>query len=177
MRNHVVGKFYRIERVKKISFPELKRCEDVAFVCRAIDACCMDGDKEIGCIYYLKDALYNYEQRTGSLSNDRSLDATDMVNAHQIIREHLGEKYPEEICSKAIPDLLYGGVLMMCKARKSRSEVMKYISDFEVQYPHWYENRIVKELGKAKLVFLMCIKHRYISMLKILTAIHTRMTG
>ena len=177
VRNHVVGKFYRTERVKKISFPELKRCEDVAFVCRAIDACCMDGDKEIGCIYYLKDALYNYEQRTGSLSNDRSLDATDMVNAHQIIREHLGEKYPEEICSKAIPDLLYGGVLMMCKARKSRSEVMKYISDFEVQYPHWYENRIVKELGKAKLVFLMCIKHRYISMLKILTAIHTRMTG
>lgn len=177
VRNHVIGKFYKAERVKKISFPELKRCEDVAFVCRAIEACCMDGDREIGCTYYLKEALYNYEQRPGSLSNDKSLDAEDMVKAHQIIREHLGEKYPKEICSKAIPDLLYGGVLMMCKAGKSRNEVIKYISDFEIQYPHWYENRIVKELGKAKLVFLMCIKHRDIGMLKMLTTVHTKMTG
>jgi glycosyltransferase involved in cell wall biosynthesis len=177
VRNHVIGKFYKSERIKKISFPELKRCEDVAFVCRAIEACCMDGDKEIGCTYYLKEALYNYDQRPGSLSNDSTLDATDMIKAYQIITENLGAKYPEEIETKAIPDLLYGGVLIKCKANKGNQEIRKYIEDFEFHYPNWYKNRIVKQLGKAKMVFLVCIKYRHIRLLKSLAKIHSRLIG
>ena len=177
VRNHVIGKFYKTERVKKIRFPELKRCEDVAFVCRAIDACCMDGNRQIGSVYYLNEALYNYDQRPSSLSNDKTLDATDMIEAHQIIRDNLGSKYPEEICTKAVPDLLYGGVLMMCKANKSEKEIVEYIQEFEEQYPAWFENRIVRKLGKAKLVFLFFIKHKNIRMLKALARIHAKLVS
>lgn len=177
VRNHVIGKIYRAERVKKIKFPELKRCEDVAFVCQAIDVCCMEGKNQIGDVYYLKEALYYYEQRSSSLSNDKFLDETDMIKAHQIIKDKLGEKYPKEICTKAVPDLLYGGVLMMCKSRKSARDIRNYISDFEKQYPNWHRNRILKELGKTKLIFLICIKYRKISVLKMLTRIHSKMTG
>ena len=177
VRNHVIGKFYKAEKVKKISFPELKRCEDIAFVCRAIEACCMEGEKVIGCTYYLKDALYNYNQRPGSLSNDSSLDVTDMIKAYGIIKENLGAKYPKEIEAKAIPDLLYGGVLIKCKANKDNQEIKSYIDNFEKQYPRWYENYIVKELGKAKLIFLACIKHRSIRLLKSLAKVHSKLIG
>lgn len=179
VRNHTFGKFFELKRIKekRIKFPELKRCEDVAFICRAIDACCMDGDTEIGHIYYLKEPLYNYYQRPDSVSNNTSLDATDMVKAYQIINETLGIKYPNEICIKAIPDLLYGGILMMCKADKGNREIKSYINDFEKRYPYWYKNQIVKELGMTKWIFLMCIKHRNLMFLKILTKLHTRMVG
>lgn len=177
VRNHVVGKFYKTDLVKKVSFPELKRCEDVAFVCRAIDACCMDEDVQIGCVYYLKEALYNYIQHSDSLSNDKNLDATDMVKAYDIINEKLGRKYPDEICSKSVPDLLYGGTLMMCKANKSNLQVKKYIADYEAKYPDWYKSDIINEVGRAKKVFLFCARYKWIGMLKALSRIHSKMVG
>ena len=130
VRNHTFGKFYRTDLVKRVGFPELKRCEDVAFVCQAIDACCMDGNVQTGCTFYIKEALYYYDQRPGSLSNAKSLDATDMVTAYKIIREKLGEKYPNEILSKSVPDLLYGGTLMMCKAGKTNHDIREFIRDY-----------------------------------------------
>ncbi len=177
VRNHVVGKFYRTDLIKKISFPELKRCEDVAFVCQAIDVCCMDEDVQIGCVYYLKEALYNYIQHSDSLSNDKNLDATDMVMAYEIVNEKLGRKYPNEICSKSVPDLLYGGTLMMCKANKKSLQIKKYIADYESKYPEWYKSDIINELGRAKKAFLFCARYKWIDMLKVLSKIHSKMVG
>jgi len=175
VRNHVIGKLYKAERIKNIAFPELKRCEDVAFVCRAIDACCVEDNTEIGCLYYLKEALYYYEQRSTSLSNDKSLDSTDMTKAYQIINDTLGDRYHREIGIKAIPDLLYGGVLMMCKADRDAEAIKRYINEFEEKYPSWYNESIVKQLGKAKRVFLTCIRYRRVTALKLLAGIHSRM--
>lgn len=177
VRNHVIGKFYRAEYAKKISFPQLKRCEDVAFVCQAIDACCMSEGKQIGCVYYLKEALYNYNQRLGSLSNDKNLDAADMVKAYSIINEKLGKRYPSEICSKSVPDLLYGVVLMMCKAEMSSSQIKRYILEYEKKYPQWNKSSIVNKLGKAKIAFLICIRHRWIVVLKMMSEVHSKMIG
>lgn len=177
VRNHVIGKFYRAENAKKISFPELKRCEDVAFVCQAIDACCIEEGKQVGCVYYLKEALYNYNQRPGSLSNDKRLDDTDMIKAYVIINNKLGKQYASEICSKSVPDLLYGVVLMMCKSGKSNVRIKRYILNYEKTYPQWSKSSIIKKLGKAKIFFLICVRLRWIAVLKLMSKIHSRMIG
>ena len=171
VRNHVIGKVYKTQlcREKHVVFPELRRCEDVAFVCQAIDAC--------GSVYYLKEPLYYYFQRQESLSNDKSLDAEDMEKAYEIINKKLGEKYPKEIITKSIPDLLYGGVLMMCKAGKKNAEIRKFIEKYEADYPEWYNDEIVRYLGRAKRFFLYLIRHKQIVGLKFLAYIHSRIVG
>lgn len=118
-RNHAIGKFYKLSncREKNIRYPELRRCEDVAFVCRAIDAC--------ETVYYLNEPLYYYYQRSTSLSNNKKLDETDMVKAFNVLEKTLGDKYPEEIKEKSVSDLLYGGLLMMCKSGKA---IMRLLS-------------------------------------------------
>ncbi len=179
VRNHVIGKVYKAEmlKAKKIVFPELKRCEDVAFVCRAIEACSVSSDKQIGLIYYMKEPLYHYFYHTDSLSNDFHLDETDMIQAYEIIEKYMGTKYTAEICIKSVPDLLYGVVLIMCKAGKSNGEIKRYIERYEKKFPGWYHSCIVPRLGKAKYVYLKMIKQRNINMLKILSKIHTKLIG
>lgn len=166
-RNHSVGKVYKRECLISagIEFPALRRCEDVAFVCRAIEACNQ--------VYYLKKSLYYYYQRPASLSNNKSMDQSDMVRAFAILEETIGKKYPEVIETKSVTDLLYGGVLMMCKASKSFKEVRKYIIWYENKYPNWYKSPIIYKLGSSKRLFLKFIKSKNIIMLKLLAIAHS----
>lgn len=168
VRNHTFGKFYKLSecREKNIRFPELKRCEDVAFVCRAIDAC--------GSAYYLNEPMYYYYQRRSSLSNNTKLDETDMIKAFGILEETLGKKYPEELREKSVPDLLYGALLMMCKSGKSGKEIKQYISSYEKKYPQWWKCQNVKNLGKAKWVFLEAARYRQIGVLRSIAYAHSR---
>ena len=171
VRNHTIGKFYKLSdcREKNIRFPELKRCEDVAFVCRAIDAC--------GSAYYLNEPMYYYYQRRSSLSNNSKLDETDMIKAFGILEETLGKKYPKELREKSVPDLLYGVLLMMCKAGKSSQDIKAYIDSYEKKYPEWWKCGSVKRLGMAKQVFLMAARYRNIWALNELAGIHARLIG
>lgn len=179
VRNNAWGKFYRTEYVKRVSFPEMMRCEDVAFVAQALEACCMNenGSRQVGNIYYRKTALYNYVQRKGSLTKDNGLIAADMITAYGILRNKLGRKYEKEIREKSIPDLLYGSVLLMCKEKKSRKEIRQYIYDYESGYPDWWQSALVNDIGKVKKIFLLCIKYRWIMALRLLSAVHSRMAG
>lgn len=160
VRNHTVGKFYKLTkcREKNVRFPELKRCEDVAFVCRAIDAC--------GSVYYMNVPMYYYYQRSGSLSNNKKLDESDMIKAFGILEETLGDKYPKELKEKSVPDLLYGVLLMMCKAGKLDKEIIAYIDSYEKKYPEWWKCESIKHLGKAKAVFLDAAKAKKLSVMR-----------
>lgn len=160
VRNHTFGKFYKLASCKEagIRFPELRRCEDVAFVIRAIDAC--------GSAYYLKKPLYYYYQRPTSLSNNSKLDHQDMVKAFAVLEESLGTKYPEELKEKSVTDILYGALLMMCKAGKSKKEIKEYIEAYEKKYPEWWKCQIINHLGRAKRMFLKAAKMRMIFAMK-----------
>ena len=79
-------------REKNIQYLELRHCEDVAFVIRAIEAC--------GSAYYLNEPLYYYYQHPTSLSNNTKLDEADMVRAFAILEDELGSKYTNEIKEK-----------------------------------------------------------------------------
>ena len=169
VRNHAVGKFYKRDCLSKLKYPLLRRCEDVAFVCRAIDAC--------GSVFYLKKPLYYYYQRNNSLSNNLSLDENDMVKAFGILEKNLKHKYPDEIKEKSVSDLLYGGLLIICKSQKNSRYINRYIDDYEIKYPNWYKCENVNNLGKAKKIFLLAARGRQIVLLKILAWIHSRLVG
>ena len=171
VRNHTFGKFYKLTncRENKVRFSELCRCEDVAFLCRAIDAC--------GSVYYLKKPMYYYFQRPTSLSNSKNLDETDMIKAFGILEETLGEKYPKELKEKSGADLLYGVLLMMCKAGKSGKEIKKYIDGYEKKSTEWWKCESVKSLGKAKMVFLMAARFRMVFVMKQIATVYSKMIG
>ena len=171
VRNHTIGKFYRLSncRENNIYFPELKRCEDVAFVCRAIDAC--------GSVYYIDQPLYYYFQRPSSLSNNKKMDETDMIKAFGILEKELGRKYPKELKEKSVPDVLYGVLLIMCKSGKKNCEIKDYIKIYEKKYPEWYKCESVKKLGKAKEFFLIAARYRQIAIIKLLAYVHSKLIG
>ena len=166
-RNHTFGKFYKLSvcREKNIRYPELRRCEDVAFVIRAIDAC--------GSAYYLNEPLYYYYQRTASLSNNSKLDEGDMVKAFEILEDELGDKYSGEIKEKSVTDILYGALLMMCKSGKSKKEIIAYIDSYERKYPGWEKCEIIKHLGKAKEIFLKLAKAKNVTGMRAVAAVHS----
>lgn len=171
VRNHTFGKFYKLSncREKDICFPNLKRCEDVAFVCRAIDAC--------GLVYYMKKPMYYYLQRQSSLSNNKKLDETDMIKAFGVLEETLGNRYPEEIKEKSVSDLLYGVLLMMCKVGKSNREIKNYIKNYKKKYPNWFQCQSVDELGRAKKMFLIAARFEQVAIMKILAYVHSKLIG
>lgn len=169
--NHTWGKFYSLSKLKEknVHFPNTRRCEDVAFTCLALDAC--------DSIYYLKHNLYYYFQRKNSLSNNRNMDEKDMVHAFSFLRNNLEKKYTKEINEKSVRDLLYGGLLMMCKARKSNKDIMTYINEYGNKNPEWFKSSSISFLATPKRVFLVCAKYKFISGLRFLSWVHTKLVG
>lgn len=165
VRNHSVGKFYKLKSVKDIRYPNLRRCEDVAYVCQAIEACQLS--------YYLSEPLYYYYQRKTSLSNKTTIDESDMLQAFGILEKLFLDKYPREIKEKSVTDLLYGVLLMKCKARRNRSEVIEYINSYETKYSEWYECDIINHLGLVKKMFLMSAKKRLYLPMRLYAFVHT----
>ncbi len=169
VRNHTIGKFYKLSilKNKEIKYPILRRCEDVAFVVRAVEAC--------GSVYYLNEPLYYYYQRPSSLSNNSKLDETDMLNAFAVLEDALRDKYPNEIKEKSVCDLLYGVILMMCKAGKSNKDIKNYIKNYEKKYAKWSDCRIIQYLGKSKKIFLKAVDIKCVIALKILAWVHSKL--
>jgi glycosyltransferase involved in cell wall biosynthesis len=169
--NHTVGKFYKLENCNKnnVRFLYTRRCEDVAFTYLAVAAS--------NTIYYLDEPYYYYFQRKHSLSNNTNLDERDMINAYSEIKQRLGNKYSKEIAEKSVRDLLYGVVLMMCKAKKGGQEIKKYIQSYEVTFPNWYKMESISYLGRPKRVFLKLVKNKNIFGLRILSWIHNKLIG
>ena len=167
VRNHTIGKVYKRELCKNVRYPNLRRYEDVAYVTQAIAAC--------GSAYYYNEPLYYYRQRPTSLSNNSKMDHTDMVKAFSILEEKFLEDYPLEIKNKSVTDILYGGLLMMCKAGRNNSFIRDYIDKYEDRYPNWWECEIINYIGSAKQLFLKCAHYRFIIGLKTIAFAHSLM--
>ena len=164
VRNHTWGKFYRMICCKHVSFPPLMTAEDVAYVSQAIAAC--------GNCYYLKDHLYYYYQRTNSISNKSRYGVNNMLMAYKILWDKLGTDYSDALEEKSIPDCLYSGVKILCNEGCCRSDIIKYIDNYETKVANWWNYPIVRSIGRSKYVFLWLIKHRIINGLRFLSWIH-----
>ncbi len=166
-RNHTFGKVYHRIALEEmhIRYPSLRRCEDVAFVDRALAAC-----KDV---YYLKKPMYYYYRRASSLSNQSALGEADMVKAFSYLEDELGKLYPEELKEKSVSDLLYGSLLMMCKSGKSDSDIYSFLKCYEENNPEWDQYELVKYLGKQKSLFLKMAKHRNIKAMRFIAMVHS----
>lgn len=167
VRNHTIGKFYKLSECRAIRFPSFRRCEDVAYVTQAIVAC--------GSAYYYNEPLYYYRQRPTSLSNNKKMDHTDMVKAFSILEERFLKEYPLEMKNKSVTDILYGGLLMMCKSGKNNSFIRDYIDKYEEKYSEWWKCEIINYIGSSKQFFLRCARWRFIIGLKIIAFVHSLM--
>lgn len=165
VRNHTVGKFYKRSECENIRFPNVRRCEDVAYVMQAIEAC--------GNAYYYNEPLYFYRQRPTSLSNNSKMDHTDMMKAFAILEDKYLDKYPMEMKNKSVTDILYGALLMMCKAGKKNADIKRYIKEYESKYPEWWKCEIIDYLGIAKKLFLKCAKWHFVGGLKTIAYAHS----
>ena len=169
VRNHTFGKVYRKSSIINVRFPNIRRCEDIAFVSQAIAAC--QG------AFYLPKSLYYYWQRPSSLSKKKGMDESELVKAFSILEQALGKSYPQEIKEKSVCDLLYGVVLVMCKAGKSSKIIKTYVHNYENRYPDWWQCEIINRIGRVKKFYLSFIKHKLVFPLRILTLIHSKITG
>ena len=167
VRNHTVGKFYKRSSCIDVKFPDIRRCEDVAYVIQAIAAC--------GNAYYYNEPLYYYRQRPTSLSNNSKMDHADMVKAFAILEEKYLKDYPQEMKNKSVTDLLYGGLLMMCKSGSHGRDIVKYLNEYEKKYPEWWDCEIINYLGWAKILFLKCARWRFVTGLKTIAYVHSVM--
>lgn len=100
-----------------------------------------------------------------------------MIKAFGILENTLGDKYPVELKEKSVSDLLYGVLLMMCKAGKSGKEIKNYIDRYEKKYPEWWKCDSVNHLGSAKKVFLTAAKLRQPFIMKQFAILHSIMIG
>lgn len=166
-RNHSVCKFYKTKILKdnNIYYPNITRHEDIAFVAYALSYC--------NNIYHLTEPLYHYVQRANSLSNKRDLDEVTLIEAFNILENRLDNKYKEELAEKSVTDLLYGTCMIMCKAGKSRKEIIQFIDEYEKKYPEWYNSKIITFLGKGKRIFLYAVKYKLVFIMKNISRVHT----
>lgn len=167
VRNHTFGKFYKLAECASVRFPHVRRCEDVAYVTQAIAAC--------GSAYYLNEPLYYYRQRPTSLSNNAKMDHEDMVKSFAILEEKFLKDFPLEMKNKSVTDILYGALLMQCKAAKSNKDILDYIKSYEQKYPEWWNCEIIKYLGKPKRVFLKFAQWHFVPGVKLVAFFHSLM--
>lgn len=167
VRNHTIGKFYKLSKCRDVRYPNQRRCEDVAYVMQAIAAC--------GNAYYYNEPLYYYRQRPTSLSNNIKMDHTDMLKAFSVLENKFLKDYPIEMKNKSVTDILYGCLLMMCKSGKSNTSILEYIKEYEKKYPEWWKCEIINYIGTAKKVFLKCARMHFIVGLKTIAFAHSIM--
>jgi len=148
----------------KIRYPQIRRCEDIAFF-----GLVMAASKKI---YYSKKNLYYYFQRRASLSNNLDLDIIASIEAFSILEEKLYSLYPREIETKSVNYLLYSCVLLMVKRREASLSVLGYIISYEKKYPNWFRRISLCKHGIPKFIFFLGIKLRLFSFLRICVKIN-----
>lgn len=84
-----------------------------------------------------------------------------MKQAFNIVENALYAKYPQEMCEKSVTDLLYGVVLIICKAKKPTKEIKAHIKLYTDKYPDWNKCKIIKSLSRAKRAFLFAVRRKW----------------
>lgn len=171
IRNHSVCKFYKtsVINISRIEYPNIRRHEDIAFVGTAVAKC--------DTFYYLKEPLYHYVQHNNSLSRNNEINIDTIKSANEIVKLSYGEKYQDELMEKSVLDLLYNSILLMCKNRYNRKDIVAFIDSYSARNKKWYKYNINKYAGIKKKIFLKCVRYKLIVCLKIYSFAHNMLGG
>lgn len=123
--------------------------------------------------------LYNYYQRGDGSSASNSIPdrARFVEKSMDLMAKALGQGYEKEIEYHAIYLLFYGEMLNMCKLKKSRKEILKVLKSYEARWPSYYKNPYMENMGSAKILFLKFVKMHFITGIRILSFVHSKIVG
>lgn len=148
---------------------DLRHAEDGVVVVQLI--------KNAKAMFILDEPLYNYFFRKDSVSKKPSSNTyLDLIEAFSIICKSIKELYPEECEFIGIKYVCYGSVLNAYKANVPRKKIEDEIEKFERLFPEWYNNKYMKNLGKAKRFFLWLIYKKIYFLLAIVVKLHPLFT-
>lgn len=127
----------------------------------------------------LQEALYNYYQRgNGSSASNMAVNyAENFRIAHDKMAQALGSGYEQELAYHAIYALHYGEILTLCKQGADSKTILSHIRDHERTYPDYWKNPYCKCMGRAKNLFLLAERMRFIFLLRAFAALHSRLVG
>lgn len=127
----------------------------------------------------LEDSLYNYYQRgNGSSASNMAVDYTKNFKiAHDMMAQALGNGYEKELEYHAIYALHYGEILNLCKQGADRKKILERIHANEALYPEYMHNSYLKNMGRAKGIFLWCEKKRLVLLLRVFAKLHSWRIG
>ncbi len=123
--------------------------------------------------------LYNYFQRgDGSSASNKAIDSEkNFFRAFGEMKELLGDDYREEAEYHAIYALFYGEILNLCKRKALRREIVAKIKEYEELFPTYTQNKYLVYMGRVKNIFIKLVKYRFVSGLKILAFIHSKIVN
>lgn len=154
-----------------LEIPHLKNGEDIAVIPILIGRA-----KKI---IHIQDALYNYQIRNHSQSNEINPQVyKNLLASYELIRQYLeNSSYYTALEFITIKIVLYGVVLNALKAKVSIAEVKNIIENIEKNYKNWWENNYISGLGKFQRFFLKFVKFKAWSMLRLLSYFHQYYTS
>lgn len=156
---------FRKQLIERFPMPPIRNAEDIAI----IPLCIMSANH----IVYCDKALYYYINNIGSLSNTHSPNVTyNFVRSFEFTLSHLKAPYSSGVEFHGIKTILYGAVLNGMKARISWIELKKLISNFERDFPNWYNNIYINSYSFRKRFFLTLVKDRKQFLLRTYVSVH-----
>jgi glycosyltransferase involved in cell wall biosynthesis len=148
-----------------INMPLLYNGEDVATVPQLL----AQTDR----IAFEKKALYNYFMRPTSASCVPSERICRGLNeAFNIIEKSIGADFTQECEYKGILIVLYGVTLNALKVGAKNDEIHSIARDFKAKYPLWHKNQYIKNLGKAKKIYLFALRVGFVEYNRLFAKLH-----
>ena len=114
--------------------------------------------------------MYYYRQRMDSNSNINFTD-TDLsfyLKSIQTAEDSSNAGFETELEFRAVSELLYGMVMVMVRAGKSKEEIYEHIDFFNLRYPDWKKNQYLFGLNRAKRLFIYFADKKMYFMIKFL---------
>lgn len=159
-------KVYLLENIKKnkVEFPNLKRNEDFVFNKIAI--------ANSNSFYYLEKPLYSYVEYSNSLMNRKELlNEENAIKGFKLVEQKLKKDFQKEIESIFIKEYFYSITITLVEKKKSLKEIKNHIQECEKKYPNIYKNEAINNLSKFQKYFILCIRIRFLLLLKIFVII------
>ena len=152
--------------ISKIQIPHLRNGEDMAVIPILIS-----NAESYGIV---NKYIYNYYYNNNSLSTNVSKDVVDsLLNSFQHIEENLVGDLKVECEYLGVRNVLYGALLNNFKLGINIKVANDILTDFELRYPNWEENKYTLNLPYYKKIFLKLVKKRRFLAVWTLSNLHT----
>lgn len=117
--------------------------------------------------------MYYYLQRTISLSNqnDKNIDLSFYPKCLKLMNESSAKGFELELEFRTVSELVYGMTMLQLRAGRKRKELVQHLDSVDNMYPNWPSNPYLRELPRAKRVFMQTAKKRQFVLLKLFIAV------